>query len=116
MIEQRKIETPEERDNRKKERELNDIRVIISTPEGRRFLWKIISEAGVFRTSFSLDENQMAYQEGRRSIGLNILYDLLDASPSTYMQMQNEYASEMKREENEEKKRQDNKDILTTGE
>lgn len=89
----------QKRDARKRDRELSDIRWIISSPEGRRFYWRILSDAGVFRSSFSGDSNITMYNEGRRTIGLDLLGDLLSAKPSAFSQMQDEYASELKSEE-----------------
>lgn len=46
-----------------------DIKKVLSTPSGRRFFWRLWTECGIFRTSFS-DSNQMAFNEGKRIIGL----------------------------------------------
>lgn len=69
-----------ERDQKKRdelERRLriieNDMKFILSKREGRRFLWHLMSNAGVFQTSFSVTAEQTAFKEGRRDVGLWIL-------------------------------------------
>ena len=69
------------------------------SPEGRRFLWKIMSDSGIFLNGMSLEVGNMAFEKGRRSIGLSVLHTIFDAKPSLFGQMQEEHASEHKREE-----------------
>ena len=45
--------TVKERNKRKIERNLSDIRSVAATPEGRRFIWNILSRAGVFQPNGS---------------------------------------------------------------
>lgn len=93
-----------ERDERKRDREKSDIRFILKSPEGRRIYWNIMSETGVFRLSYNGDTNNTLYNEGRRSVGLNMLNNLLDAKPEAFSQMQQEFAAEKKIEEIEDNK------------
>lgn len=103
LIDKSVIEKHIDKDKRKKERNLNDIRKILSTPEGRRFYWRLLSNAGCFLQSFTGEVNTTIFNEGRRSVGLNFLNDALEAKPSSYSQMQDEYQSELKMEEQIEK-------------
>jgi len=80
---------------RRRVRDLNDIRVILKSPEGRRFLWRTLSKAGIFRDSFTLNSNQTSYNEGRRSTGLDLLIDLHDADVLAFARMQQEFMSEV---------------------
>ena len=103
LIDTTKQDKQQDKAKRKRERELSDIRFILKSPEGRRFYWKLMSDARVFHSSFNGDTSGTMFNEGRRSIGLDILNDLLEAKPETFSQMQQEYASEKKREDNEVK-------------
>lgn len=90
------------KEKRKHERDLSDIRFVLKSPEGRRFYWKLLSTAGVFRRSFTGESESTMFNEGRRSLGLDALNDLLEAKPEVFSQMQQEYQSEIKREEKEQ--------------
>jgi hypothetical protein len=81
---------------RKKDREIDDLKTVLKKPEGRRFVYKVLSECGVFKASFSLNSMQTAFQEGRRDIGILLLKMLDEAEPQAYSQMLTEHFSELK--------------------
>lgn len=74
---------------RQRKQELNDVRSIMQTPEGRRYIWRMLGETGVFRTSFTGNSTTF-FNEGMRNVGLKILADVNEASPELYYQMQTE--------------------------
>lgn len=78
------------KNKRLRDRDLGDIRKVLSTPEGRRFFWRILSKCGIFHASWSGDTNQTLVNEGRREIGLIFLDDLMEASPQSFVQLQRE--------------------------
>jgi len=82
-------------DEQKKERqkEIEDIRKILKTPEGRRFLWRIWSMAGMFREPFNPNSNNTGYNLGRMSIGRDILGDVNEADYTAFARIQQEYIS-----------------------
>jgi len=93
------VKEQKETADRHKRRELNDIRKVLSIVEGRRFIWRILSMAGVFCASYvSKDSNHTAFNEGKRDIGIGLLQDLMEAKPEAYAQLQNEFISEAKSE------------------
>jgi hypothetical protein len=78
---QKKIE---ERNKQTRERELNDIRKVLTLPEGRRLLWRIMSEAETF----------IAPATEKQIIGMRLFNDIMKANPEMFLQMQREYKSE----------------------
>lgn len=82
-----------ERDKRRAERKLNDMRKIVSTAEGRRFIWDLLSEARIFHSSYT-GNSDTYFNEGKRNIGLGVLESLMRAKPDAFTQMQNEAASD----------------------
>lgn len=69
-----------------KERDLGDVRWIVSTPQGRRFYWKYLKSCHVFETSFTGNSHTF-FNEGERNVGLRLLAELNDADPEAYMKM-----------------------------
>ena len=114
-IEKRKPETPAQREKRKRDRQLNDVRVILATPEGRRFVWRVLTEGKIFHDGYTHGDAGYGttYNCGRRSIGLWALDEIMEAKPESFMQMQREHASEAKREELDDQEVREKKDILT---
>jgi len=93
------LKTKEERAKYKLERDLSDIRFVAKSPEGRRFIWKLLEDHDVFRENGINDQIESNRFEGRRNVGIRILNKITTAKPSLLGQLQEEYSSEMKSEE-----------------
>jgi hypothetical protein len=66
----------------------------MSTQQGRRIMWRLLSLAGVYRISFSGENtHQTAFAEGARNIGLVFMNDLQTLCPERYSQMISEQTS-----------------------
>jgi hypothetical protein len=72
-----------------REQEVSDIRKILESDYGRRFVWRYLTTAGVFQTSFTGNSTTF-FNEGRRDVGLKILADVMEAMPDAYIQMAKE--------------------------
>jgi hypothetical protein len=83
------IKKAESKERRGRERELDDMAWVLSTPQGRRFVWRYLGECGVFRTSFN-GQFQTFFNEGSRNIGLKLLADVNDSQPEAYVTMMKE--------------------------
>lgn len=74
--------------------EIGDLKWLMSSKQGRRLMWRLLSQFGVYRSSFNSDALVMAYLEGQRNNGLALMADLLEHAPDRYaemMQDQKEY-------------------------
>ncbi|MEX9744528.1 MULTISPECIES: hypothetical protein [Providencia] len=80
----------------RKEREDDDLKQVMSTEYGRRFVWKILSASGVFHSSFSSDPYSTYFKEGARNRGLELFNSVLSVCPDLYLVM----AEEAKEQEN----------------
>jgi len=78
-----KIEAQKELD-RKLLIESEDIKWIMSNKRGRRYIWRLITRAGVYKTSFTANSNATAFNEGARNIGLSIISDVYDSAPESF--------------------------------
>lgn len=71
--------------------EETDVQWLMSTQQGRRIMWRLLSLAGVFRISFAGEETHAtAFAEGARNIGLVFMNDLQTLCPERYVQMTSE--------------------------
>ena len=66
------------------------IRSIMSSTQGRAWLWDVLSSTAMFHTTFNGDALASAFQEGRRSVGLAFLADIMAHSPDLYIQAMRE--------------------------
>lgn len=67
-----------------------DFRWLMSDQRGRRIVWRLLSEAGVFQTSFNPEAMTMAFKEGQRTAGLQLLAQVHKLCPDLYTTMMKE--------------------------
>lgn len=72
--------------------ELDDVREILKTERGRRFLWRVVARAGIYRVSFAGDggTHATAFREGERNMGLWLLAEIQAAGSEWWAVMQKE--------------------------
>jgi hypothetical protein len=66
------------------------VRGLMSTTQGRQWAYERLVACHIFASSFSLDALQMAFAEGERNAGLQLLNDVMQVSPDEYIQMMRE--------------------------
>lgn len=113
LIDTSKQEKILKKDERKRNRELSDIRFVLLSPEGRRFYWRVMEKGGVFRDAKTNDPHETYFQLGKQSISRDFLNDLLDAKPTALAQLQDEHASELESERRQEEEDAKKSDTLT---
>lgn len=74
-------------DKRERVKQLEDVRQILATQVGRRFVWRYLQECGVFQSSFHPSGSQLYYNEGMRNVGLMLMADINESSPDAYQTM-----------------------------
>jgi hypothetical protein len=90
-------ERAERRERRRIEREDADMAEVLSTPAGRRFVWRLLGITGVFSASWD-PSARIHFNEGRRDVGLRYLAELNDKHPDRFLEAQAEAIADAKRE------------------
>lgn len=62
-------------------------KLIMSTPASRRVMWDHFEIAGIYQATPGLDAQTMAWNEGRRSLALQTMNDMLNYCPDLYDRM-----------------------------
>lgn len=70
----------------KAEQDADDIRWLMSYPQGRRLMHKLIDLSGVHSVSFTGNSNTF-FNEGRRSLGLEFMQDAYAHATDDYLMM-----------------------------
>ena len=86
----------ENRNKRVKERKIADMGSVLATKQGRRLMRDILANSGIYRCSISEVEHMTYFNEGRRSLGLDYLAIINAHFPERYVQMNQEYMSEVR--------------------
>ena len=66
------------------------IRNVMSTVEGRAWLWSFLSDCHIFSTSFTGDALTSAFAEGERNVGQRLLNTITSTCPDEYIQAMRE--------------------------
>lgn len=83
-------------DHRKRmanETEELDLKWLMSSKRGRRIVWRLLEQAGVFRLSFNTNAMQMAFNEGNRNFGNRTLSQIHAHCPEFYPVMVKEFTN-----------------------
>lgn len=76
------------KDRDRRRRELEDLAVVLSTQNGRRFCWRYLGKCGNYHTSFDAGNPHItSFNEGARNIGLQLMVDLEEADPEAFLKM-----------------------------
>ena len=92
--------TPEQvkkqEDNKKmrRQQELNDLRAVLSTQEGRRFFWRFLEKGKVFSATFTGNSTTF-YNDGVREFAQVFFLDLMEIGLDVLATMQKEHKKDM---------------------
>ena len=75
-----------ERDKSRREKELNDIEKILSTPEGERFLWRLPGHCGTFESIWE-PSAKIHYLSGKQDVGHFLMAEIVEAKPEALVKM-----------------------------
>jgi hypothetical protein len=88
---QQQAKRAKQREKADRERERTDLLTVVSTVQGRRFVWKLLVESAVFQQSFVPGQQDLtAFNEGRRRMGLGLMLDLAAIDVTLYHRMAKE--------------------------
>lgn len=91
----RREETAEEERIRKLQ-EASDFRWLMRQPPFRRFLWRLLGFAGLYRSTFHEVQSVSAFREGRRDVGLFVQAEIQQHAPEQYELMLRERREKLK--------------------
>lgn len=76
----------------KTDRALDDgvLTMIMTTPNGRAWMWRLIARCHAFKTPYTGDDAATNFQLGEQNIGLELIADLLRACPDQFIFMMRE--------------------------
>ncbi len=77
-----------------RENEEADLKWLMGNKRGRRVIWRLLDQAGVFRSSFNTNAMTMSFAEGHRNYGLRILGMIHTQCPELYPTMMKEQTAD----------------------
>lgn len=86
---ERAREDTETRRKLERDTEESDLKWLMDSKRGRRIVWRLLEQSGVFRMTFNTNALQMAFAEGNRNAG-NRLLAQVNQNPAAYVLMMKE--------------------------
>ena len=83
------VKKADEKIKLRRDTEIADIKQILNTGEGRRFIWRYLGICGIDRISYR-GNSETDFNEGQRNIGLKLKADIIDADIHGYIKMEYE--------------------------
>lgn len=77
------------REKRIRERELSDIRYLLQSPQGRRFLWKLMGRCKTFESIWE-PSAKIHFNAGQQDLGHFIMAEIIEADENSLLQMMKE--------------------------
>lgn len=90
------VKRQEELRRERNNRERADLQFVMGHQQGRRFVWKLLSETGMFEHGFIPNGSEQYYRAGKRDVGLALLGVIHKDFPDMYQLMQNEAIQQQK--------------------
>ncbi|MGE0745289.1 MAG: hypothetical protein AB7K86_08580 [Rhodospirillales bacterium] len=72
----------------------DDWQWLMGDPRGRRLMWGVLAEAGIYLQTFTGELGTSAFNEGRRSMGLQMMDRMIRHAPDAWTQMHAEHRIE----------------------
>jgi hypothetical protein len=66
---------------------IEDVKWVMSSPRGRRFVWWLLSLTGTRRSSFNNSGSVTAFNEGQRNVGLAVEAQVIENCHPNYLTM-----------------------------
>lgn len=82
------------KDKRKADRAKEDLRFVLSSPNGRRVLWGVLEKCRIYTGSADNSGSWTYFNEGRRSVGLDLIADIIAIDQKLFIELQKENFNE----------------------
>lgn len=83
------VKEARQKELRGRELELNDMKNVLSTPYGRRFVWRILGHCKVFESIYH-GSSLIHYNSGKQDVGHYLLSEISDADQNALFKMMQE--------------------------
>lgn len=69
--------------------EMNDLRYLLQSPQGRRYLWRLLSHCKVFESIWEASA-KIHHNSGRQDVGHYVMAEIVEANEEALLQMMKE--------------------------
>jgi hypothetical protein len=86
---EQQVEKARKKDLSKRDKEIRDLYAVLQMPEGRRFLWRVLSHCKAFESIWR-QSAEIHYLAGMRDVALFIMSEINDCDQEAFFKMMKE--------------------------
>lgn len=75
------------REERLRQREVDDLKVVLSSIHGKRLIWRLLSKCGTFQSVHHPSGSQVYYNAGKQDLGHFLMTEIVEADPPKLIEM-----------------------------
>ena len=87
QAQERDAEVSADRNRKAADLEIDDLKWLMSNKRGRRFVFRVLERAGVWRLSFNTNALSMAFNEGQRNAAIKLHAQVMHHAPEQFIRM-----------------------------
>lgn len=87
---EKKIADASTKEEREREMQMADLRFILGSPQGRRFIWRLLGHCRVFSSVFNNSGSMTYYNTGMQDVGHFIQAEVIESKREAYFEMMRE--------------------------
>ena len=91
---EKQVGRAQSRHKKRRQIELDDLKKILETPSGRRFVTRLLDQTGLLAADMFTGNSTTFYNLGKRDIGLWMYNEMMSAKPESMIQIMNERLTE----------------------
>lgn len=103
----KQVKSAAKKERESKERQIADLGAVMSTPEGRRFMWWLLGRAGIHESTMRGGPQMALYWAGKQDLSHMLLARLTKEHPDAYLLMQSEAITIEKQKQREDQAAQE---------
>lgn len=73
-----------------REQEMDDIRFLMDSVQGRRFLWRILEKGNIFGPSYTPNGGNIFFNDGMKNVACFVLQEIMEECGDQFIIMMNE--------------------------
>ena len=91
---EKQVGRAQSRHRKRRQVELDDLKQVLNTPSGRRFITRLLDQTGLLASDMFTGNSTTFYNLGKRDVGLWVYNEMMKAKPKSMIEIMNDKLTE----------------------
>jgi hypothetical protein len=91
---EKQVGRAQSRHRKRRQVELDDLKQVLNTPSGRRFITRLLDQTGLLASDMFTGNSTTFYNLGKRDVGLWVYNEMMKAKPESMIEIMNDRLTE----------------------